>query len=94
MSEDQIMEEQSLEQVVEKPRKRRRSRGFGDSLELDAPGGEESFDDSIEEPVVEEPVAVESTAAPIRHHEILVRPMTRTKPVPKRGMKAAIRVRP
>jgi len=95
MSEEQAMEELSLEQMAEKPRKRRRSRGFGDPLETEATSDEELLEaKTIEEPIVEEPVVAEKEEVPIRHHETLVRPMTRTKPVPKRGMKAAVRVRP
>lgn len=95
MSEEQTMEELSLEQTIEKPRKRRRSRGFGDPLEVEATGDEELLEEeTVEEPVAEKPAVAEEERAQIRHHETLVRPMTRTKPVPKRGMKAAVRVRP
>lgn len=75
----------------EQPVKKKKSKGFGSQTE----------DDSLEETVeahkeveitIKEPI-IDTTPAPVKHHDHSIRPMRRTKPVPKRGEKAATQVR-
>ena len=100
------MEQADLAIIEEKPRRKRRSRGFGTEAEdqsLDsqaqieefAPEAEEQTEEDQHDELVEAPVVPASTvsSAPKRHVP-LVRPMTPKKAVPQRGTKGASRVRP
>lgn len=96
------MEQADLAIIEEKPRRKRRSRGFGIEVEGQSPDVQNEVEELVEtEEQVEETEVVEPVEAPAvlaspapKRHVPLVRPMTPKKPVPQRGTKGASRVRP
>lgn len=79
----------------EKQAKKRKSKGFSSRVEdLSLEGVneiEEEVEKAVEEQIEESPI--EMSLTPVKHHDHSIRPMRRTKPVPKRGEKAATQVR-
>jgi len=73
------------------------TRGFNaeaseDTDQISEPSVEET--ELVQEKQVEPEPEPESEAPKVRHHERLVRPMAPKKMAPKRGTKAAVKVRP
>lgn len=77
----------------EKPTKKKRSKGFGSQIEEGVNEDPAETKMIVEAAIEIDKIPVEAPAPVVKHHDHSIRPMRRTKPVPKRGEKAATRVR-
>lgn len=92
------MEEQQIEQQPEHKPKKRRAVGFAapedTAPELEIADAPQLPEEVIPEPEPElEPESAQPQVPAVKRHVQEIRPMPRRKPVPKRGEKAAVRVR-
>lgn len=100
------MEEFTFEEKPSKPRKAPKGFAAGDTVEAAQIAPEPALSVEVEEtavaevepaqagePELEPEQPAQAPAQSIKRHDHSIRPMTRLKPVPKRGEKAASRVR-